>query len=129
MAANNPNVKVINIGDETPKKPTLKAPSSKADLFETFRGIKAAQEQRAREQNERENNVIANALKNNGIMQIGKDRLIAVYEGEEVELDSRFVERMRENTREDLMEHSESLVDDFSPKDAYAIIYKYDTIV
>ena len=128
MAANNPNIKVINVGEEATKKPTLKAPSSKAELFETLRGIKSAQEQRAREQNERENNVIANALKNNGIMQTGKDRLIAVYEGEEVELDSRFVERMRENTREDLMEHSESLVDDFSPKDAYAIIYKYDTI-
>ena len=69
MAANNPNVKVINIGEETPKKPTLKAPGSKADLFETLRGVKNAQEQRAREKNERERKIISNALSNNGFIK------------------------------------------------------------
>lgn len=124
MAANNPNVHLINVGD-APR--TLKAPTS-GNMFETLRGIKSAQEQRAREQNEKENNVISNSFKNNGIINIGKDRLVAVYGGEKIELGSAFVEKMREGTIEDLIEYRDSLTGDFSPKDAYALIYKYDAI-
>lgn len=129
MAANNPNVKVINIGEETPKKPTLRAPSSKAELFETLRGVKNAQEQRAREKNERERKTISNALSNNGIIKVGKDRYIAVYDGEEVELDTMFFRQVQQNILDDLIEYREKLDGDFDDKDAYAILYKYDMVL
>ena len=119
MAANNPNIKLVNVGD-MPR--TFKAPTS-GNMFKALRYIKSAQEQ-----NERENNLISNSFKNNGIFNVGKDRFIAVYDGEELELDFDFIEGMREGTRIDLEEHRDSLIGDFSPDDACAIIYKYDSI-
>ena len=129
MAANNPNVKVINIGEETPKKQTLRAPSTKAELFDTLRGVKSAQEQRAREKNERERRIVSNALSNNGIIKVGKDKYIAVYDGEEVELDPMFFRQAQQNILDDLIDYREKLDGDFDDKDAYAILYKYDMVL
>lgn len=129
MAANNPNIKLLDLGS-APKKQEMNF-SSAEGVMAALRDVKASQKEKAEIERKRKDKIISDAISNNGIICVDKEKskYVAVYKGEEIEIEPWRVTQIRENILNDFEEYVDSLDEEVSAKDAYSVIYKMDLVL
>lgn len=108
MAQNNPNIQFMDVGQKTANK------------------VKA---QRKMNKEEEQKYIIKNALEQNGLTRIGKSKVVASYDGKDVDLDKGYVEALKESMIHTLEDYRDQVKGLISYEDAVDVLYKLDSII
>ena len=108
MAQNNPNIQFMDVNQNATRRVNA---------------------QRRMNKEEEQNYIIKNALEHDGLTRIGKSKVLASYDGKDVDLDKGYVEALKESMIHTLEDYRDQVKGLISYKDAVDVLYKLDPII
>lgn len=78
---------------------------------------------------ERERRIIFEAIRHGGLVEVGKNKYVAVFEDEEVDLKHNFMSELRESAKKDFREYIEELQDEITVERAVDLFSKLDILL
>ena len=108
MAENNPNIQFMDVNQNATRRVNA---------------------QRRMNKEEEQNYIIKNALEHDGLTRIGKSKVLASYDGKDVDLDKEYLERLKNGMIHTLEDYRDELKGDVSVKKAVDVLYKFDSLI
>ena len=108
MAQNNPNIQFMDVNQNATRRVNA---------------------QRRMNKEEEQNYIIKNAIEHNGLTRVGKNKILASFEGKDVDLDKTYVERLKNSMIHALEDFRDELRGDITYKEAIEVLYKLDPLI